>query len=49
MNFKHFFVIIAVALIVAGVGLWFNYYLIIRGEVKVPSVQAPDKAIELTK
>ncbi|KKQ23249.1 MAG: hypothetical protein US35_C0006G0016 [Parcubacteria group bacterium GW2011_GWA2_37_10] len=41
MNLKSLFIITIVALLVAGIGLWLNYYLIIRGQLAVPEVQAP--------
>ncbi|MEK7562590.1 MAG: hypothetical protein AAB509_02845 [Patescibacteria group bacterium] len=43
MNIKSLFIVTIVALLVAGVGLWLNYYLVIRGQLAVPEVQAPSE------
>ncbi len=41
INLKHIAVVIIVAILVAGVGLWLNYYLVLRGKISVPEVEAP--------
>lgn len=41
MNLKHIAVVIFTAILVAGVGLWLNYYFVLKGKILVPVVEAP--------
>ena len=41
INLKHIAVVIIVAILVAGIGLWLNYYLVLKGKITVPTVEAP--------
>lgn len=41
MNFKHIAIVIFIAILVAGAGLWLNYYFVLKGKVAVPVVEAP--------
>ncbi|MEK7658650.1 MAG: hypothetical protein AAB352_02175 [Patescibacteria group bacterium] len=41
MNLKHIAIVVIVAILVAGIGLWLNYYLVLNGKISVPVVEAP--------
>ncbi len=45
MNFKSFLIMVLTAVVVAGVGLVLNYYLIFRGSIPVLTVEAPDQTL----
>jgi len=43
MNLKSLVIVTIIALLVAGISLWLNYYLVIRGQLAVLEVQAPEE------